>query len=259
MTAAPTPAAPFDLTGRVAVVTAGTAGIGATVAQTLAGLGATVVVTSREDARARAFEAAGQGIKGRTLSFEPDVIRDGLGAIAGEFGRLDVLVNAAASRVAGRTVETTTADDLMADYRDTCVSTFLCCQAVMAMHERTGTKSIVNIGSIYGSLAVDNRIYDDPADQSPLAYATSKGALIQMTRYLAAYWAPRGVRVNCVSVGGVRGGESASLNAKYSARVPMGRMAESSEIGAAVAFLASDASSYMTGANLPVDGGLNIW
>jgi NAD(P)-dependent dehydrogenase (short-subunit alcohol dehydrogenase family) len=147
----------------------------------------------------------------------------------------------------------------MNDYRDTCTTAFLCAQAVMSIHDKTKTSSIINIGSIYGSMAVDHRIYEDPSYQSPIAYACSKGALIQMTRYLAAYWAPRGVRVNCVSAGGIRGDQTPEFLARYNGRVPMARMAEAGEVSAAIAFLASDASSYMTGVDLPVDGGLHAW
>jgi NAD(P)-dependent dehydrogenase (short-subunit alcohol dehydrogenase family) len=251
---------PFDLSGRVALVTAGCGGMGATLSRSLADLGARVVATSRDEERARAFEKANGGrILGRQLVFEPKQIRDGIRAIADEAGRVDILVNAAASRVAGRSVEDSTIDDLMEDYRDTCTSAFLCAQAVMLAHDKTKTTSIVNIGSIYGSLAVDHRIYEDPSRQSPIAYACSKGALIQMTRYLAAYWAPRGVRVNCVSAGGVRGKQTPEFLARYCGRVPMARMAEASEVAAVVAFLASDASTYITGADLPVDGGLHAW
>lgn len=253
-------AGPFDLTGRVALVTAGCGGMGATLAQTLAGLGAQVIATSRDEARARAFEqSTGGRIRSWRLIFEPQKIRETIDAIADETGRIDILVNAASSRVAGRSVDDSTIDDFMSDYRDTCAVSFLCAQAIMAAHDKTKTSSIINIGSIYGSLAVDHRIYDDPARQAPIAYACSKAALIQMTRYLAAYWAPRSVRVNCVSAGGVRGAQSKEFYAKYCHRVPMARMAEASEVAAAVAFLASDASSYITGVDLLVDGGLHTW
>ena len=129
----------------------------------------------------------------------------------------------------------------------------------MAAHDRAATRSIVNVGSIYGSLAVDHRIYEDAERQTPIGYALAKGALVQMTRYLAAYWAPQGVRVNCVSAGGIKRAQTPGFYANYSSRVPMARMAEAEEIASAVAFLAGDASSYITGVDLLVDGGLHVW
>jgi NAD(P)-dependent dehydrogenase (short-subunit alcohol dehydrogenase family) len=250
----------FDLTGRVALVTAGCAGLGADIAKSLASLGARVVATSRDEGRARLFEEECNGrIRAWRLTFEPDSVRDSLAAISDEFGRIDILVNAAASRVPARSVELMAPEDLLADYRDSCISAFLCMQTVMAAHDKTKTRSIINIGSIYASLAVDHRIYDDPLRQTPVSYACSKGAVVQMTKYLAAYWAARGVRVNCVSPGGIRGRQTPEFMDRYCKRVPMRRMAELSEVSAAVAFLASDASSYITGVDLVVDGGLHVW
>jgi NAD(P)-dependent dehydrogenase (short-subunit alcohol dehydrogenase family) len=254
------PANPFELTGLTAVVTAGCAGVGAAIAETLAGSGARVVATSREADRAKAFEQTTKGrIAGRQLAFEDAAIRTFVGNVAEEFGSLDILVNGAAGRGAASTVEATGAEAMMEEFQDGCVTALLCSQAAVAAQERTRIRSIVNIGSIYGSLAVDHRIYTDPARQTPLAYACAKGALVQMTRYLAAYWAPRGVRVNCISAGGVRGAQDQEFLKRYSQRVPLARMAEPNEISAAVAFLASDASSYITGIDLAVDGGLHAW
>ena len=251
---------PFDLSGRVAVVTAGCAGVGASIAQGLAARGARVVATSRDRERALAFERdAKGGVLGRRLVFEAEAVAMFVAEIVGQLGSLDILVNAAAGRFPGGAVETATAEALLAEFRDGCVTSFMLSQAVMAAHEHTRTRSIVNIGSIYGSLAVDHRIYEDPSRQTSIGYACTKAALVQLTRYLAAYWAPKGVRVNCVSAGGIRRAQTPGFSANYSARVPMGRMAEPDEITGAAIFLASDASSYVTGVDLLVDGGLHVW
>ena len=242
------------------MVTAGCGGVGVTIARTLTSLGARVIATSRDAGRAADFEAGTQGrILGRVLQFEPQAAAQFVSEVVEELGSLDVLVNAAAGRTAGTSVEQTKADDMLSMFRDGCVTAFVVSQATMAAHARTGTRSIINIGSIYGSLAVDHRIYDDPSHQTAVAYACAKGALVQLTRYLAAYWAPLGVRVNSVSAGGIKRAQAPGFYAKYSARVPMGRMADPEEIAGAVAFLACDSSSYITGLDLIADGGLHVW
>jgi NAD(P)-dependent dehydrogenase (short-subunit alcohol dehydrogenase family) len=126
--------------------------------------------------------------------------------------------------------------------------------------------SVINISSIYGVVAPDQRIYEGShyadlggAINTPAVYSTSKAAVLGLTRYLATYWAHAGIRVNAISPGGVGSGQNETFKAKYSARVPLGRMAEASELEGALLYLASDASSYVTGQNLIVDGGLSAW
>jgi NAD(P)-dependent dehydrogenase (short-subunit alcohol dehydrogenase family) len=261
VTAKPTNAGAFLLTDRVAVVTAGCGGLGAQIARTLLGLGARVVATSREEATAARFEASCDGqISGRRLVFNAEAVNRFMHDVAGEFGRLDVLVNTVGGNAASLPVEAVGIDDLMTQFHDGCATAFMCAQAVVRLHAKNHIRSIVNIGSVYGSLAPDPRIYRDDHDRlSPVTYACAKGALVQMTRYLASYWAPLGVRVNCVSAGGVRRAQPERFLARYANRVPMARMADAQEIATAVAFLASDASSYITGVDLPVDGGLQAW
>ena len=249
----------FDLTGKVAVVTAGCGGIGASIAETLAQLGASVIATSRDPERARLFESLHNGrIRGRVLRFDAASVQDFVRDALDEYGRIDVLVNAAAGRAPGISVEATGPDDLIGQFRDGCVSAFLVSQAVVATRQ-AGVRSIVNIGSIYGSLAVDHRIYEDLNRQTPIGYAMAKAALVQMTRYLAACWAAEGIRVTCISAGAVKRAQTPGFYSNYSFRVPMQRMAEASEIASAAAFLASDASSYITGVDLMTDGGLHVW
>jgi len=126
-----------------------------------------------------------------------------------------------------------------------------------------GRGAIVNIGSLYASVSPDARFYDhfdqDPPFLKPPAYGASKAALVNLTRYLATLWAPRGVRVNALSPGGVLGGQDDQFKQKFTARVPIGRMAEPGDLMGPLLFLASDASRYVTGINLQVDGGFTAW
>jgi NAD(P)-dependent dehydrogenase (short-subunit alcohol dehydrogenase family) len=120
-----------------------------------------------------------------------------------------------------------------------------------------GGGSIVNIGSLYASIAPIPAFYDhiDPPFTKPAAYGASKAAVVNLTRYFARLWGPHGVRVNVLSPGGVRGGQDTEFVRKYSERVPLGRMAEAGDLAGPLLFLASDASAYVTGHELRVDGG----
>jgi NAD(P)-dependent dehydrogenase (short-subunit alcohol dehydrogenase family) len=128
---------------------------------------------------------------------------------------------------------------------------------------KAGRGSIINIGSLYASVAPDLRFYDhikcNPPFLKPPAYGASKAAVVNLTRYLATLWAPCGVRVNALSPGGVSGGQDPEFRRKFCERVPLGRMAEASDLRGPLLFLASAASAYITGIELVVDGGFTAW
>jgi NAD(P)-dependent dehydrogenase (short-subunit alcohol dehydrogenase family) len=128
---------------------------------------------------------------------------------------------------------------------------------------KAGRGSIINIGSLYASVAPDGRFYDhiasDPPFLKPPAYGASKAAVVNLSRYLATLWAPRGVRVNVLSPGGVLGGQDDDFKRKFCARVPLGRMATGQDLRGPLLFLASEASAYVTGTELIVDGGFTAW
>jgi NAD(P)-dependent dehydrogenase (short-subunit alcohol dehydrogenase family) len=142
--------------------------------------------------------------------------------------------------------------------------TLLCCQVVGAAMAREGRGSIVNVSSVYGLLSPQQDVYEfrrreGQSFTKPVAYSVSKSAILNLTRYLATYWAKDGVRVNTLTLAGVANDQPDEFLKAYTARVPLGRMAEAGEALGAVVFLAADASSYMTGANLVVDGGWSAW
>jgi NAD(P)-dependent dehydrogenase (short-subunit alcohol dehydrogenase family) len=141
---------------------------------------------------------------------------------------------------------------------------FLCCQVVGGGMAREGRGSIVNVSSIYGLLSPVQDIYAFRRERGetfvkPVAYSVSKSAILNLTRYLATYWAKDGVRVNTLTLAGVFDDQPGEFLEAYTARVPMGRMLDAEEALGAVVFLASDASSYVTGANVVVDGGWSAW
>jgi len=249
----------FDLSGEVAVITGGGGILGPRFAAALAHRGAKVAVLDR----ARA--------KGGERSWQVDVtdraaLERAKGEIEKAFGAVTVLVNAAATKSDGffEPFESYRLEDWETVMRTNVTGAMLAAQVFGTPMARAGRGSIVNILSIYGIVAPDQRIYEGSryegrAINTPGVYSTSKAALWGLTKYLATYWAGRGVRVNAVTPGGVSSGQNDTFVERYSARVPLGRMAEADEIAGAVIFIASRASSYITGKNIVVDGGLSAW
>lgn len=250
----------FDMTDRVVIVTGGAGLYGRHICAALAELGAHVVVASRDVAACRevadALTRRGLAATGRSLDLAVEASIGALCAdVVRDHGGIDVLVNNAVLR-SGGTIDTTMAADWQATSTVNSLGLFLMCKHASEPMVVRGHGVIVNVGSIYGMVGADFGIYDGTAITSPASYAYDKGGMIALTRHLASWLGPQGIRVNCVSPGGLgTDDQPAPFVAAYERRVPLGRLAGPEDIKAPVAFLASDASAYVTGINLPVDGG----
>ena len=140
---------------------------------------------------------------------------------------------------------------------------YLCCKIIGSKMAKLKRGSIINVSSIYGIISPDPKIYENKNKKKkfikPIPYSVSKSAIINLTKYLAVYWAKKNVRVNCISPAGVYKDHEPSFVKKLSEQIPLGRMALPNEFKGAIVFLASDASSFVTGHNLVIDGGRTIW
>ena len=197
-----------------------------------------------------------EGVIGCNVTNELSVKR-AIDLVIANFGRIDGWVNNAYPRT----------DDWGDDFEEISVeswqknvdfqlnSVFICAQKVLEIMKNQKSGSLVNIASIYGVLGPDFLIYKETEMTMPAAYAAIKGGVVNFTRYLASYYAPHGVRVNCVSPGGIFNNQSDIFVNQYQNKVPIGRMGRPEEVAGPVSFLLSDESSYITGHNLMVDGG----
>lgn len=249
----------FALTGKTALISGGAGLYGAHFARALAESGAHVVTTSRDADRAETAAAAlrDEGFTATGLALDladPADVERCSSELADTVGPIDILVNNAVHR-AGGTLEGTTVADWEATSAVNSRGLFQLTREVAAGMVERGSGSIVNIGSIYGMVAPEFAIYEGTGLTMPAFYAYDKAGMIGFTRYLAAWLGPRGVRANCLCPGGLLGDQDERFVAAYEARVPLGRLAGPDDVTGALVFLASDASSYVTGATLPVDGG----
>lgn len=265
----------FDLGGRVAVVTGGVGLLGHHFCAGLADNGARVAVVDLDESRCVAFASELAETYGVTCLgvgcdiTDPRAVKAMADRVERELGPIAVLHNNAASkgRDLDRFFDTVNEFDL-AIWRDIMAvnldGAFLVAREIGERMAARGLGSIVQTCSIYGILGPDQRIYEGseylgrPINTPPV-YSASKAGIDGLTRYLAAYWGARGVRVNTLTPGGVSSGQNKTFDEKYSARVPLGRMAAAEEMVGALIYLASDASSYVTGQNIVADGGLSAW
>lgn len=248
----------FSLAGRTAVVTGGSGQLGKAFGRALAEAGAKVVLADLKPLK-KAELASLSPREGAVSSIRLDVTSpESVRSVVRAAGAVDVWVNNA-----GIAVFTPFAKRTVAEFDKVLAvnvrGTFLCSQAVAPGMARRRRGSIVNIGSIYGLASPDPSIYADSGRNSSEVYGASKAGVIQMTRWLAVHLAPAGVRVNSITPGGVFNHQSPAFVRNYERKTPLGRMAHEEDMQGALVYLASDASSYVTGHNLVVDGGYSAW
>lgn len=253
----------MDLTGRTALITGGAGHIGFQAAAALAELGAKVALADCGDVSGAAAELPGALALPCDLADEAAV--RGLPDRVGEaFGRLDIVVAAAGfvgtSDLQGWVTpfEQQTADTWRKAMEVNLTSFFVLAQATQPHLKEHGCGSVIAISSIYGMVGPDLRLYEGTAMGNPAAYAASKGGLLQMVRWFATVLAPA-VRVNAVTPGGIARGQPEAFVKRYEERTPLGRLGREEELKGAIAYLAGDAASYVTGQNIVVDGGWTAW
>jgi 2-deoxy-D-gluconate 3-dehydrogenase len=266
----------FDLRDRTAVVTGGAGFLGQRFCEALSEAGANVVVADIDREKALDFaaeidrgEGAAAGV-GVDIA-DPGSVQNMMELTLDQFGQLDILVNSAAldpkfdSESATQHVTSFEEFPLQAWQNAMDVNLtgmFLACQAAAKIMKKRGKGSLINICSTYGITGPDQRLYEslgEPRKYKPVYYTVSKAGVLGLTRYIATYYAGTEIRCNALTPGGVEHGHDPAFKEAYASRTVLGRMAYPHELKGAIVFLASEASSYMTGANLVVDGGWTAW
>jgi len=269
----------FSIKGRIVAITGGLGQLGKQFSTTLLEHGAKVAILDIDVTKTdlpdffSSYQNSGNLLAISTDVTERSSIEDALAVIRESWGEAPYgLINNAAldSPPSAPPEETGPFETLPEESWDRVMSVnvkgvFQTCQVFGAEMAKAGRGSIINIGSIYGMVSPDHRIYEYKAEKSgipfikPAAYSASKSALVNFTKYLAVYWGKHGVRTNLISLGGVFNHQDKDFLEGYCARVPMGRMANEDEYNGTVIYLMSDASSYMTGATMMIDGGWTAW
>jgi NAD(P)-dependent dehydrogenase (short-subunit alcohol dehydrogenase family) len=269
----------FDLIGRVAVITGGTGLLGQQHAEAIARAGGIPVLADiRVDAvdpRSQEWQErfGAQACAIQTDITDPASVKKLLASVLDRFGRVDILINNAANNpkmenkanVEFSRLEFFPIEQWEADLNVGLKGAFLCSQVIGSELARRKQGVIVNVASDLAVIAPDQRLYrksglpEDRQPVKPVTYSVVKTGLIGLTRYLATYWADSGIRVNAISPGGVYNNQPDDFIERLARLIPLGRMANANEYQAAILFLCSDASSYMTGNNLVVDGGRSCW
>jgi|TARA_B100001105_G_C22378732_1_gene438603 NAD(P)-dependent dehydrogenase (short-subunit alcohol dehydrogenase family) len=266
----------FDVKNRNVVITGSSGLLGSQYANTLSEAGANVILVDLESKKNKTLEKSlVKKYRTNARSYTSDIsnlqeVKKLAKNVLKDFKRIDGLINNAAftSKSAKResdrpygSFENFPMEIWQKSIDINLTGVFFCSQAFGKIMLRQRKGVIVNIASHYGLVGADQRIYGKSGLNLPISYAATKGAVVNMTRYLAAYWNGKGIRVNTLSPGGVIDTtyQDKKFIKKYSERTILGRMAKRDEYNGAILFLISDASSYMTGANLIVDGGWTAW
>lgn len=268
----------FRMDGQTAVVTGGIGLLGKEFCKTLAQAGADVIVADLNGAAAESVAAEIRGMGGKAFGVgvnvtDPASVEAMVDFALEKTGRLDVLVCSAALDPKFDNTQGKHLNDFesypLKQWQDALdvnlTGLFLCAQAAVRPMKAQNHGVIINICSTYGLVGPDQRLYErpgqDPAQKQfkPVFYSVTKSGVVGLTKYLATYFAGTGIRANCLTPGGVFNNHDDVFNSQYSARTVLGRMAHKDEMNGALLYLASDASTYMTGSNLVVDGGWTAW
>jgi NAD(P)-dependent dehydrogenase (short-subunit alcohol dehydrogenase family) len=260
----------FSLDNKIALVTGALGLIGKHHCEALVEAGANVIVCDLDNAECIKFA---KSLTQKSIGVGTDItkkksVKELLDITLKEFGKIDILINNAAINDMFENPQAAAEQSKFENYPlelwqkslDVNVTgMFLCSQIIGSEMAKEGSGSIINIASTYGIVAPDQTLYQMPDGTQSFyksaAYPVTKGAVISFTRFLASYWGRKGVRVNTLSPGGVENRQEEYFIDNYKRKTPLGRMAQPTDYKGALIFLASDASSYMTGANLVVDGG----
>ncbi len=269
----------FDLNGRIAVITGGGGLLGQKHAEAILECGGIPVLLDIDEDRVKDIATSlenkfGHQCLGLCIDVtQPDQIEGSCKDLLDQFGRIDILINNATNNP---TLEDIDNKDFLrlekfpldlwnADLAVGLTGAFLCSRTFGIVMARAGKGVILNVSSDLGIIGPDQRLYkqrgvkDEDQPVKPVTYSVVKSGLIGLTRYLATYWADKGVRANAIAPGGVYTDQEEDFVKQLSGLIPLGRMASPNEYKAAVAFMISDASSYMTGSILPIDGGRTCW
>ena len=262
----------FDLTDRVAVVTGGYGQLGSQMCDALAEAGANVVVAARTYEKCVEKADALSEEHNEAMAVEVDVTNEKsvermMEEVVDAFGGIDILVNNAYdARGYGVDFEDLTVEEWERTLEGCVTQAFLCAQNALPYLRESDYGSIVNIGSIYGVVAPDHRMYGDADINNPPTYGAAKAGVIQFTRWLASYVADEGIRVNSISPGGFYSEAMEDVEdytdvfvPEYEFRTPLGRMGDETDMKGIIVYLASDASKWMTGQNILLDGGWTTW
>jgi NAD(P)-dependent dehydrogenase (short-subunit alcohol dehydrogenase family) len=256
----------FDLTGRVAIVSGGLGLIGSKFCEGLADFGAKLVIVDINKEKIYSLaEEIRKKYSTEVLPLVVDItdknsVKEGVKEILDKFGKINILVNAAYPRNKdyGKKFEDLNFETWQENLDMNIMGSFIITQIVAKQMMKQKEGNIVNIGSMYGLVAPDFKIYEGTEWSAPSEYPIIKGGIIQFTRYLAVYLAPYNIRVNCISPGGIYANDSETFLKRYAEKSPMGRKADAQEIVGGLIYLVSDASSYVTGHNLVIDGGWTV-
>jgi len=253
-----------DVQGRVVILTGACGLIGTTMARAFADRGARLVLVDvpPKDPEAFATELGGEAMGVVCDVADVAAVQELVRSVEERFGAVDVLINNhhyLAAGAWGTGAETFPDEAWESILRVNLTGTFVMCREVGKTMLERGRGVIINMASTYGVVSSNPALYEDNSLASPIAYSASKGGVIMLTKYLACYWGGRGIRVNCLTPHGVWNHHEKAFEDRFNAMTPIHRMMQPEEIVGPALFLASDASSYMNGANLIVDGGWTAW